>query len=61
MPGVPVDITMATDAGVYSIRGYDYLLSVKTSNGVVHYITEPGSSDRRYLGVLVKPQGTVAP
>ena len=53
-PGSPVNVTIPTGPGVYSVRAYDYLLSVKASDGFVPYITEPGSKDRRYLGVLMQ-------
>jgi hypothetical protein len=53
-----VQVTIPTGPGVYSIHAYDYLLSVETSNGFVPYITEPGSKDRRYLGVLMQLKAT---
>jgi hypothetical protein len=60
-PNVAVEVVIPTDSGVYSIRAYDYLLSVKASDGFVPFITEPGSSDRRYLGALMNLDGTLKP
>ncbi len=57
-PGSPVNVTIPTGPGVYSVRAYDYLLSVKASDGFVPYITEPGSKDRRYLGVMMQLKAT---
>jgi hypothetical protein len=57
-PGVPIDVTIPTGPGVYAVRAYNYLLTVKTSDGFVPYLTEPGSKDRRYLGVLMVLRAT---
>jgi hypothetical protein len=58
-PGTAVDVMIPAGAGVYSIGGYDYLLSMKAANGMVPFITVPGSKDRRYLGVLFQLRGVV--
>jgi hypothetical protein len=58
-PNQASDVLIVTDGGVYSERGWNYVLSVEASDGMVPKNTYAGSSDRRYLGVLVKLQGTV--
>ena len=38
-PGTAVQVTIPTGPGVYSIRAYDYLLTIEAGNGFVPYIT----------------------
>ena len=44
----------------YSRKGVGCLLTVETSDGIVPRLVEPGSTDGRYLGVLLQINGTVA-
>lgn len=46
---------------MYADNGYNYLLSVKTSDGMVPMLVEPGSKDCRYLGALLRLQATLRP
>ncbi len=57
-PGQGMDVLMGSTGGVYADRGYGYVLSVKTSNGFVPMNTDEGSQDNRFLGVLMRLQGT---
>jgi hypothetical protein len=59
--GQSVEVTFTDPEGVYSDRGYGYVLSVKPSNGTVPKNNDPTTSDRRFLGALVNMQGSVHP
>ena len=58
-PDTPMDVVVRRPEGVYSARGYGYLLSVKPREGVVPKNVDPGTGDKRFLGVLVKMHGEV--
>jgi hypothetical protein len=58
-PEQPMDVVMSTRGGVFAERGFSHVLSVKAENGFVPMLTEPGSRDKRFLGVLMRLQGTV--
>lgn len=57
--GQSVEVTFTDPEGVYSDRGYGYVLSVKPSDGTVPKNNDPKTSDRRFLGALVNMQGSV--
>ncbi|MDE3153504.1 MAG: hypothetical protein KGN76_00255 [Acidobacteriota bacterium] len=50
--GVPASLTFTPD-GVYAHHSYSYLLRVSTANGFVPAMSDPTSTDTRYLGVFV--------
>ncbi len=52
LPNQPVMVAIRA-AGVQTI-GFASLLSIRTSDGFVPRLVEPGSGDSRYLGVLVQ-------
>jgi hypothetical protein len=56
-PGEPVEVRAAADAGVYADGAYGYMLSIGSSSGFVPVNTLTGSSDTRFLGVLMQLQG----
>ena len=58
-PDQAMDVVVRQPQGVYSDRGYGYVLSVKPEQGVVPKNIEAGTTDKRFLGVLVKMQGSV--
>jgi hypothetical protein len=51
-PGVPAIVSLEPD-GVYARRRWAYLLRVKTRDGFVPRLIEPGSRDARFLGVAI--------
>ncbi len=51
--GVPATVTFSPD-GVYAHHSYGYLLTVSTAGGFVPALSDPKSTDPRYLGVFVK-------
>jgi len=57
MPDEPIDVVVKSPEGVYSDRGYGYVLSVKPEQGVVPKNIEAETTDKRFLGVLVQMQG----
>ena len=57
-PGVSQSVSLKP-VGVYARRSWAYLLSVRTENGFVPRLTEAGSSDGRYLGVILDLAATV--
>ena len=52
-PGIPREVTLRPE-GVYSRRGWAYLLSVRSETGFVPRLVEPDSRDGRYLGVALQ-------
>ena len=59
--GQSVEVTFAEPEGVYSDRGYSYVLSVKPSDGMVPKNYDPKTTDKRFLGALIQMQGTLKP
>lgn len=57
-PGEPVDVLMHSKGGVYAKGWFNHVLSVTPSNGFVPLNMSPDSEDKRFLGVLLKLQGT---
>lgn len=60
-PGVPVDVLMYSNGGVYAKGWYNHVLSVTPSHGFVPKNVDPNSSDNRFLGVLLRLQGVPRP
>ena len=60
-PGVPVDVLMYSNGGVYAKGWYNHVLSVTPSHGFVPRNADPNSSDNRFLGVLLRLQGVTRP
>ena len=58
-PGQAMEAVIPSDGGVYADNGYSSVLSVKSSDGFAPLITEAGSKDRRFLGVLLQLKGTL--
>lgn len=58
--GQTVEVSFSDPEGVYSDRGYGYVLSVKPSDGTVPRNNDPKTNDRRFLGALVNLQGSTA-
>jgi len=58
-PGQSTNVLVNGPEGVYSDGGYGYVLSLKPEEGVVPKNIDPGTADKRFLGVLVKMQGQV--
>ena len=52
-PGVEATVTLRS-RGVYSLRRWAYVLSVKTTSGFIPKLDRPGSVDARYLGAQVR-------
>lgn len=59
-PGQPVEILIPTAEELWADDGYNALLSVKASEGMVPLLVEPGSRDKRFLGALLQLQGVPA-
>ena len=56
--GVETQLTLVPE-GVYSRRGWSYLLSVEAKDGFVPRLLYPESTDPRYLGVTVNITSTL--
>ena len=56
-PGVQGTVTVEA-AGVYSRKSWAYLMQIRTSDGFVPRLVEPGSSDGRFLGAAVSLKAT---
>jgi hypothetical protein len=52
--GQAVEVVIPSSGGVYSLRGYNYVLTVAPDNGFVPRLVETGSTDKRFLGALVR-------
>jgi len=57
-PGQTADVVLNTTGGVYQQNHYVYVLSVKAENGYVPFLRDPKSTDKRFLGALLRLQGT---
>ena len=57
-PGQAVDVVMSTTGGTLEQGHYSYLLSVKAAQGYVPFLRDPKSTDKRFLGALLKLQAT---
>ena len=58
--GVPATVWLSAP-GVYAHRSDSYLLSVSTTNGFVPALTDPTSTDPRYLGVFLTLTADLVP
>ncbi|MBM63802.1 MAG: hypothetical protein CL484_12720, partial [Acidobacteria bacterium] len=58
-PGVQGTVTVEA-AGVYSRKSWAYLMQIRTSDGFVPRLVEPGSGDGRFLGAAISLRATPA-
>src|SRR5262249_1260575 len=58
--GTPVTLTFEPRTGIWAHGSYGVLLHLTTSAGFVPAETDPHSTDKRFLGVFVRPKFVVA-